>query len=245
MQIHDKSIRTLAPRWHERRSGLTHLKWFENLGDLHDLTLAWIADLKIERTEDALSRGLSKKALDNVWMLQSIRQTRLDDILDDTSPDEVLKRLDHTVWAVQATTLTQIQSNDSTALQALLEQTAFRFGQNLAESRWGDWALIGNASADLALEALSDSPFSGRVELPGFLVRRSLPSEFQFHWRSCPHTRTDPEVAGLATLLCDLHFQALRGFTYRMNPRLELTLRRPPAHTHGECIILCHAHLAR
>lgn len=226
-------------RWHERRSGLVHLKWFENLCDLHELTLAWISDLKIDRADTALSRGLGKEALENVWMLESIRDTQLDDFLDDTSAEDLLARLDHTIWAVQAATLEQIQSQDPSALRAILEQTAFRFGRNLAESRWRAWSELGQSRADLALAALHDSPFAGHGFHPSFLVRRKLAHEFQFLWRSCPHSRHYPEIGRSQTLLCDLHYQALRGYIYALNPRLELTLRRLTSTEPGECLIQC------
>lgn len=107
-----------APRhrehpWHERTAGTKHYQWFNRLVSLHELTLGWLRELQVERPQHLISRGLKPQISQNLWMLDFLSRPgsgksatpNMDSLLDDTSPEDILGRLEHTVWSVQAWTL--------------------------------------------------------------------------------------------------------------------------------------------
>lgn len=208
--------------WHVRRAGTEHLKWFQNLVDQHELTRSWIEDLKISRASNALTRGLSKEATENLWMLESLSDARLEEFLDDTSPDDLLGRLDHTVWAAQAATLQELfaKTTDPDALRALvstLEQSSFKHGRRICETRWGSHPQLGNMPLPTVLAALWDSPFSGFPRKSGILNRRVTDQGFDVLWRASPYQSPYPEVRGIADHYCEILAQSVRGYVYVLN----------------------------
>src|ERR1700744_252004 len=94
--------------WHLRLPTTQQYQWFKNLVDLHELTREWLKEIQTDRPAHLLTRGLSPEVSENLWMLDSLSQTEMERLLDDTSPDDTLSRLEHTVWAVQSWTLTHI-----------------------------------------------------------------------------------------------------------------------------------------
>lgn len=225
--------------WHERRAGTEHIRWFQSLVELHELTRAWIESVRMERPEYELTRGLSKEATENLWMLESLTNTQLSDFLDDTLPEDLLGRLDHAVWAAQAITLRGL-SPEAGALEptllSVLEQASFRHGRKIAELKWRANRGLGELTLPRALLALSDSPLSGLPRTHGFLTRRALPHELDLLWRSCPHRSRYPEIEGVADVLCDLHTHVLRGYLYVLNHHALLQKSRLPS---GECGLRC------
>src|SRR4051794_21413618 len=91
--------------WHLRAPNTEHYQWFENLVDLHGLTTLWIQEIQSERAPYLMTRGLSAEASENLWMLDSLSERKLESLLDDTSIHDLLCRLEHAVWAAQAWTL--------------------------------------------------------------------------------------------------------------------------------------------
>jgi hypothetical protein len=210
--------------WHIRVPNTEHYQSFKNLIDLHELTTGWLKEIQLERPSYLLTRGLSKKVVENLWMLDSLSEKDLESFLDDTWPDEVISQLEHTVWAEQAWTLSHIQGKTTAtsrvALETVLEQTSWKAGAINAQSRWSVFSKRDNLDLKDILLALNDSPFSGYPRGNGFLIRRSIPSEIQVELRICPHQIHFPEVKSVADRLCRLHAHWMRGFAYFLNNKV-------------------------
>jgi hypothetical protein len=211
--------------WHERRASAKHHQWFRDLVELHELTASWV---KAARLEPAPPPVLPAEA-------------RLEELLDDTYPDDVLGRLDRAIWAAQARTLAEILGRapqgtpEGGVLVSLLEQACFNQGRRSAERRWP--ALQAEVRDDLRglRLALVDSPFNGNPGREAFLVKRATASDVQLELRACPHQSGVPEAAAVADALCGLHLHWMRGFIYGLSTRA--TLERVGASRGGRCVV--------
>lgn len=209
--------------WHIRYPSTEHYQWFKNLVDLHELTTHWIKEVQADRPSYLLTRGLSKEVSQNLWMLDSLSETPLEKLLDDTLPKEMLGRLEHTIWAVQSWTLSNLQerttSSNRNSLDSLLEQVCWKLGKTSAETRWNQQCKKGNLPLREVMLSFNDSPLSGYPHSEGFLVRRAIQNEVQVELRFCPHQIPYPEVKAVADQLCHFHAQWMRGFAYALNHR--------------------------
>src|SRR6185295_4231992 len=128
--------------WHERTAGAKHHQWFNRLVSLHELTQAWLKELQIERPQHVISRGLKPQVSQNLWMLDFLARggPKIDSLLDDSAPEDILGRLEHTVWSVQAWTLMscteKAQSDARQALESILEQSSWKLGRRTGEAAW-------------------------------------------------------------------------------------------------------------
>ncbi|OFZ56799.1 MAG: hypothetical protein A2428_12415 [Bdellovibrionales bacterium RIFOXYC1_FULL_54_43] len=207
--------------WHLPSSTTKHYQWFRNLADFHDLTLAWIKELQIQRLPHLMTRGQDHDVTQNLWMLDSLSETKIDMLLDDTSPDDVLGRLEHTVWTVQAWTLINLFERtpqaERDALNTVLDLTAWKMGRNLGEKRWSGMPVKSRQDLRLLFLAMGDSPFGRNPHGEPFLIKRATDSELVFEFHRCPHQVSFPEVQPVADQLCKLHSQWIRGFVYSLN----------------------------
>jgi hypothetical protein len=213
--------------WHLRHPTTEHYQWFKNLVTLHELTQNWLNELQPDRAPDLFTRGLSPEITENLWMLRAISEDNMENLLDDTLPEDLLIRLEHTIWAVQATALVNLQGktaaqNRPSSEDSLLEQISWRLGVAAVESRWQ--ALAANGPQDLRdiLLAMNDTPFSGYPTGNGFLVRRAITTEIQVELRCCPHRLHYYEVKSVADRLCRLHAQWIRGFAHALNKEVNI-----------------------
>jgi hypothetical protein len=137
--------------WHDRRVLHSHEQWFKSLVGLHELTSAWLRELQMGRPTHVISRGVNPEVAENLWMLDSLSKTSLEDLLDDTLPEDTLGRLEHTIWAVQAWTLIALFERSTTelpeisrvqkeSLKSILEQVAWKQGKLAAETEFPDCA---------------------------------------------------------------------------------------------------------
>src|SRR5687767_9404239 len=100
--------------WHLRQPTIEHYKWFENLTELHQLTLSWLDDLNLDQKSfpHQLKRAMSPGVWQSFDILEDINTVQvpktLDDVLDQSSPEELLLRLQHIVWAIQGWSLKKI-----------------------------------------------------------------------------------------------------------------------------------------
>jgi hypothetical protein len=242
-----------TPAWHERRATTQHHRWYRNLVELHGLTQAWIRELGGEpegaggRPRHLLQRGIapSDEVNETLWMLERLTRapdvappvsgsepgddsvTDLEALLDDTSPDDLLGRLERAVWAVQAWTLSSlIQSTpepDRPALRNQLEQLSWKAGRDCARRRWSTMPANVRSDARGVLAALADAPPFGRPETTALLIERAIAAEARFELQVCPHRRTYGELALAGPLvddLCRLHAHWIRGFVYELHPAL-------------------------
>jgi len=215
--------------WHLRLASTEHYQWFRNLVDFHELTTGWVKQLQQqeEKQSHAITRGLSEEVTENLWMLELLSETRLDRLLDDTHPRDLLCRLEHTTWAVQAGTLNSIYGKTShpssrSALDSQLEQIAWKLGRRKAEARWPELTTYGRQDLRDVLMALNDSPFVGYPLSDGILIRRAIRSEIEIELRACPHQNPFPEVRTVADKLCRFHSHWMRGFAYALNNKATL-----------------------
>ena len=81
--------------WHQRKALLKHRRWFCNLVDLHGLTQSWMKETEFH------PNGASYLTED-LKLLESIPDVRLEQLLDDTAPEDLLARLESAVLSAQA-----------------------------------------------------------------------------------------------------------------------------------------------
>jgi hypothetical protein len=216
--------------WHKRQIHFEHYQRFEQLLELHQITAAWIHELKEvgkDRPSHALDRGLPREITDQLWMLESLGREGLESLLDDTSTTDVLSRLERTIWSVQGYTLAKFQERTQgveakAALKSILEQTCWRLGRNYAEKRWSELPSTTRGSmAQLSL-TLNDTPFgNGPDHQCGLLTIRVTEREANFERLQCPHRQAHSEVSNVADSLCNLHFHWIKGFAYGLNPGIK------------------------
>jgi hypothetical protein len=209
--------------WHLRRVTAKHEHWFRGLVDWHELTRAWVAELAPADAPKGLhvSRGFDPVVAENLWMLESLADARLESLLDDTMPEDTLARLERTVWAAQAYTLVTLlersREEDQPALYSKLESVSWKQGVACAKRRWPA-GLGGDPDLRALWLALGQSPFAPSTLEDSFLLRRAVRADAQLELRRCPHQQPFPEVRPVADLLCQLHTQYLRGFFYELCP---------------------------
>lgn len=219
--------------WHQRLAGHTHYRWFAHLVEMHRLTRAWLEELQIERAPYLLDRGILTDSMPEIarefWILDSLDKYPLEHFLDDTRPEDVLQRLDHTVWAAQAYTLGRLiegaPEKEHKVLESVLEQTAWKLGRKTALERWEKLSEPARGDLRVLVNVISDVPFYAGAQSCGMspvLVRRAIRDEFQVELFSCPHESPYVEVRTVADFLCQSHLHWLRGFGYGLNHRLSL-----------------------
>lgn len=210
--------------WHQRKALLKHHRWFRNLVDFHAITRAWIDEGKLDpSTNPYLS--------DDLKLLETMPDARLEALLDDTSPDDLLGRLEYSAWAVQGWTYSTLFSRlhsgsnplaNSEALSSMLSQATWKQGKAVAEKRW---SRIGEDSRDdlrAIFLTLIDSPVALSLGEDAFLLKRGLAHELEFEFRACPHISRFPEEIPASAELCKLHSTWIQGYLYGMNNRAQL-----------------------
>jgi len=229
--------------WNRRTASTQHYRWYRNLADLHGVTASWLRDLGVERPSYFLSRGvssinslggalgasgkgaaaLSEDLSSALWMLE---QSSLDSILDDSKPEELLARLEITIWSVQCWTasalIEQAPDREKASTMNRLEQSAWQAGRACADRRWGSLAAEARERAPALLGALRDSPLSGNPGRENFLLQRLTEREARVELRICPHV--PPFTSSLGTSdqcdrLCRLHAHFTQGFLYSLNTK--------------------------
>ncbi|MCM2323583.1 MAG: hypothetical protein NDJ90_10020 [Oligoflexia bacterium] len=212
--------------WNERAADHRHHRKFRKLIQLHELTLAWIQELKIERAPYLLARGLNPDVTEQLWILDSLTpESRLESLLDDTSVEDVLGRLKTTVWAVQAYTLSALlektAKKDRSALDSALEQASWKTGRRTAEEHWKDQSASSRDDLRVLIRTVLSAPFLEEPESEGLLIKRALREEALIEFLACPHSKASvPELAPIAGELCRLHGHWLRGYAYGLNNRI-------------------------
>jgi hypothetical protein len=162
-------------------------------------------------------------------MLQDLSQVSFESLLDDTDPQDVLGRLEQTIWAVQAGMIQRLSKQtdlmDSSTALNLLEQVSWKKGRACAEARWGALMKEGQQELKSVLLAFYDAPYSSYPWGVPFLVKRATTSEVQVELRSCAHQIPYDEVAQvkpIAQVLCYLQAQWMRGFIYALNNQVTI-----------------------
>ncbi|MEO5970935.1 MAG: hypothetical protein ABIQ95_13485 [Bdellovibrionia bacterium] len=213
--------------WHLRIPTTEHYQWFRNLVDLHRLTEAWRMETNNENLTATIGTHLGRKVKESLWMLDNLLDTNIEQLMDDTLPEDVLARLEHAIWAVQAKTLSAILNKSEPETELLfktLEQVSTKLGRSCVEARWRPLTNRGGQDLRDLLFALQDTPFSGYPNCNGFLVKRAVSAEIDIELKSCPHLSHYSEVHPIASHLCTLHTYWMRGFTSALNSAVEVEL---------------------
>ena len=212
--------------WHVRLANTEQHQWYRNLVDLHELTDSWLKEIQTDRPAYLLTRGLSSEITENLWMLESISKVELEQLMDDTQIEDMLGRLEHTIWAVQSWTLNTLLGRATPgtkdALDSLLDQISWKLGQTCVGTRWKKFANQKQQDLRDILLCLKDSPFAGYPKGEGFLIKRAISTEVQIELRHCPHQIQYQEVKPVVDRLCRLHTQWMRGFAYELNSRVSV-----------------------
>jgi hypothetical protein len=205
--------------WHIRRVSHRHLHDQRNLLDLHFLTHSW---------------GTPNAEVENPF-------DREPSLEDDTSPEDVIRRLEHEVRDTQIQTLSR-KLGDA----AKLDELSYQAGNECASRRWTEAdpreGSIAPADKRALLLALCHGPLSGRLGAQAFLVRRALVTEVTIELLQCPHRLAESkDLRGLKGApsaealdeLCRQQFQWLRGYFNFLNPAITPALSRP----RGRCVV--------
>lgn len=219
--------------WHVRQSSTEHHRWFENLLELHSLTLSWVSHLESDqRTTTHQLRRIAHlpEIADSLKILEQLTQRKIpeniENVLAEEYPEEFLKRLESTVWSAQAWSIRgvmeQIEPSEQGALLNRLEQISWREGNKIAAKRWPYFPE--NARQDLRgiLASLHLLPLWGASPHSPYLLRRVLSRRLELELLCCPHQHRSMEVRPFATELCSLHTHWLRGFVYHLNTKILL-----------------------
>jgi hypothetical protein len=215
--------------WIDRQAFVHHEQWYRRLIGLHELTLSWLQELKIDRPSyfidripsGALSEGMREMAgLLEGFAVSGQQGQPLADLLDDTSPDDLLARMERLVFVVQSATVSGIL--EKTEMRNVLEQAAWRSGRQYAQAAWQGTADLAGADLRQVVTAYSRSPIFPRIPKMPLLIQRALHNDVRLELRSCPHHSPYAEVMASADLLCPMHQQWTRGFAYELNARIEI-----------------------
>ena len=216
--------------WNQRKALLTHHRWFRNLVDFHQMTRGWIEEATSEKEAHELERAPAPQMVGTLKLLDALPNARLDTLLDDTDPTDLLSRLEYSVWAVHAWTYTslagQVSGAEKEKLNSVLEQAVWKQGRAAAEKRWhnAEKQTQRNFNEDLRslFLTLIDSPVASNLGEDAFLLRRGLHRELEFEFRACPHHSRYPEVTPVADELCFFHSAWIRGYIYGLNHQVQV-----------------------
>ncbi len=228
--------------WDKRIPTQTHELRYTRLLQLHDLTLAWLETVKSEAPPESPDSRITTSDLQ--WMIDIltgiVRRSAapnpdqgkwgLQQFMDDTSPDDVIARLETGVWLTHAHTLNRLRNSYApierkTALDNM-EQASWRAGRAHAEAIWSHFPQELRYDVGAIFRAALDSPFLGTTEPGGLLIEREYRDGVTVHYPRCPHQSRFAELAPVADELCVMHSHWMSGFAYAIQPRLRIHHRR-------------------
>ncbi len=218
--------------WHLQIPTAEHEQWFKNLIDLHQLTIEWSAlathwirpqEMHSFRSSPEFSQGFVEKFLQSTPLSLS-ELLRLDNLY----PTQTLQRFEHSIWLMQAKMLQFLYekiSDQRPLLDRVLEQTARKLGETIAQARWKKQANLRSNNLEALYFSLHDSPFSGYPHSSGLFIRRAVISQIQIEFQFCPHQIQSQPIQQVADDLCRLHGQWIQGFTHALNPHVQIQSR--------------------
>lgn len=216
---------TQGSAWHQRQTYYEQERHFTQLALLNEITLEWFQTLKMSPLARPFEGVLSSATLANTHSLQSLLGWSLADFLDDTSAEDILNRLDHQVWKLQASTLQALiketPADHRATLENTLEQATWRLGRRMAEAAAKSLADHRRNDLRALFRMCFESPFFPMGE-SGVLIKRAISDEAQLELRCCPHQKAQSEIQPVADSLCRIHSQWLRGYIYELNPRISI-----------------------
>jgi len=212
--------------WHLRLPTIEHYQWFHNLIALHEFTLECIKKVNPTGLPDFVKNALSPEIAENLSLLNSLSDVKLETLLDDTLPEDLLGRLEHAIWAIQSVTILHLDKKENAHLkpEINLEEISHQLGTNLANKRWAilKKKYLNHVDSRDILLAMNDTPLSGYPYGNGFLIKRAIKKEIQIELRACPHRVNFHEVLPAADRLCTLQSFWTKGFIKALNPMMSL-----------------------
>jgi hypothetical protein len=213
--------------WHERKPNSEQIHRFERLKDFHSLIRALVQAVSHAKTQPTytLPRFTALEGQDPLSLVQKLSQATvipdLESLLQDLSPEEGLKRLEHSLWLALSWTLQEFksQSSDWATMGNALQQAAWKAGRACGLLRWPTPPKDAQEDLRSLISALECSPVSGASLHPGFVLMRHTPSKAQVAWVGCPHQSPWAEVRAQGDPICDLMSHWLRGWIYALNPK--------------------------
>lgn len=200
--------------------------------------MEWVKDLNLKdppahQLRRVLSEGLQRELLTMENLIESRISTSLDALLDDSTPEELLSRLEQTLLTVQAWTLRDVfqrtPKEEHEALRSLLQHSSWKSGRKCGNERWGETRSAEfDENLSVIFKACRDNPFAGRAGFPGFIVRRDSRHEVLVDWVHSPFVSPHPDVQSVASELCPLQIQWTRGYVYAINTLVSVEFT-PPA----------------
>jgi len=213
--------------WHIRRPTTEHYQRFRNLIDLHQLTCTWLEDLNLDQptTPHQIKRVGIPGIAESLRVLENLTSRTvpkdLEDFLDESYPDELLDKLQQTIWVMHSWSLRSIfeqtPRDEWAALRNVLEQSSWKAGRDCCKRRWKQIPVYATKNLRGILAAFQDSPLSGYPKFSSFLIKRATAMELDLELLQCPHNSPFLEVETVADDLCPLHTHYMRGYVYHLN----------------------------
>lgn len=195
--------------WHLRNTVVRHHQWFDNLTELHRITLSWP-----ETTPESLQKLSPPEDIAPFMGYLPIlaeSEPKLESILRERWPDPLLSQLEKLVHWVQDERLGELikKKPDWKAIN----EAADRLGHQSAVKRWPKFV---ETQPDLRqiLLMLEETPFSGYPHSQGILVKRALTNEACIDLLACPGAN-QPE-------LCAIYQRWIHGFISAFDARIQI-----------------------
>jgi hypothetical protein len=213
--------------WHLRIPTLEQEQWYGNLREIHQMNTSWITAFQLNFS--VLSAQLGRKTQENLWMIPLLPQAPLKDLIEESSADEALKRLDRSLHHIQALIITHLLQNASPAPGPQLEALSSESGMKCAQNRW-----IRHRSSTSFQHlrsiwmAVQSSPFAGGPGgRPLLLLKRLQAEEAQIERPRCPHYEDDVSLE-VAHLLCATQSAWIKGYVQALRPQTEVIYSSTP-----------------
>ena len=177
-----------------------------------------------------LKRGPGYEITADLRLLDSLARSSLSDLIDDTSAEDILWRLENSVWVVQGYTLLNLigrtTPEDKAALHTMLEQISWKTGRELAEKYSKQIPIMWHEDLRALLPILQDKYLAENGCMNPLLVSRATGCELQLELLTCPHRSKYEEIRLIADELCNLHAHRLRGCAYFFDSRILMEVVR-------------------
>ncbi len=218
--------------WHIRRASHWHHQWYRDLMELQKITLGWLKELNIDRPSHFLGPSVNSAVRESIrgleqaadLALQADTAGGLESLLDDTSPDDCLGRIEMAIQSLQGWTLRSILDRTPpdglASLLGQLEQSSWKSGAACGALRWKNPDPAEYSDLRAVLFAFRDNPLCAVKHKDGILVRRAIRREISLELRICPHQSGNAAIASVASELCSLYSHWIRGFVYSLNPKV-------------------------
>lgn len=185
--------------WHDRQPISAHTSWFEDLRWQLRLCQSWISTLSDKSPSLSRIRSLETQCA------EINHPGGLPALLDDTQADDVLARLEFSIFDLQLILVKSVTEHQIWA------DAAWRLGRECALDRYRVGS-IDFRDLRVLLHAFQDHPLYGGPNRSLYLPQRTLARETKIGLLRCPHQNSRSGDSSDADILCELHSHLSRGF---------------------------------